>query len=64
MMEIEEGQMFKHPIEIVLLDGPLGGEKQNPTHQFKETILVNNVFRYRFKTCTEDMRTFFYEYDE
>jgi hypothetical protein len=80
-----EGQLFKHPIEVILVDGPCAGEKLQPVHSYREFLdiykpnpvqlfphqytciplqLSDNVFRYKFQTCSLDMRTFIYKYDE
>lgn len=38
--EIEEGHLFKHPVTIVLLDGPLEGKHINATHRHCSELVV------------------------
>lgn len=39
-MNVEEGTLFKHAIDIILLDGPIAGEYINPRHMHSEELIV------------------------
>jgi hypothetical protein len=49
-IEIREGHLFKYPVKVILLDGPLAGEHINqPTHIHSEELIVYQPRPLNFK---------------